>query len=201
MPTRRPYLAAADRRRQLLDAAGRLFDRVGFGGITMSGVAAEAGVSRQLVYDHFSDLDSLYLAFVEDRLARYRADVPDISALGAEDAAGVMFRHLLTIPSADRRVIRLLVADVGVSALDRVRQRFRSEELARWPALATRPHDAKRTFALVWTATSALLALADAVATGEIAESSATEVAVNVVRAVFPFAASPAGKRDRRSSL
>ncbi len=50
---KRPYLRAAARRRQLLDAAGRLFDRSGFGGITMAGAAVEAGVSRQLVYDHW----------------------------------------------------------------------------------------------------------------------------------------------------
>ena len=76
-PAKRPYLRAAERRSQLLDAAGRLFDRFGFGGITMVGIATEAGVSRQLVYGHFPDLDSLYVAFVQDRLGRYRDHRPD----------------------------------------------------------------------------------------------------------------------------
>ena len=184
--SKRPYLPAADRRRQLLEATGRLFHRVGFGGITMSGVASEAGVSRQLVYDHFADLDTLYLAFVEARLARYRAERPDITGLTSEEAAAAMFRYLLTIPSADRRIIRLLVADVGVHALDRVRRRFRADELSRWPAVAPLPGDPKVSSALVWTTTSALLALADAVAAGDVTADAATEVAIRIADAVLP---------------
>lgn len=183
---KRQYLQAAERRRQLLDATGRLFDRVGFGGITMSGVASEAGVSRQLLYDHFADLDTLYLAFVEARLARYRAGRPDITGLGPDEAAAATFRYLLTIPSADRRIIRLLVADVGVHALERVRRRFRADELARWPAVARHPDDPKVGSALVWTATSALLALSDAVAAGDVTADAATEVAVRIAGAVLP---------------
>jgi len=97
-----------------------------------------------------------------------------------------MFRYLLTIPSADRRIIRLLVADVGVHALDRVRQRFRADELSRWPAEARRLDDPKVGSALVWTATSALLALADAVAAGDVTADAATEVAVRIAGAVLP---------------
>lgn len=178
---KRPYLRADDRRRQLLDAAGRLFDRVGFGGITMAGTATEAGVSRQLVYDHFDDLDALYEAFVEDRLARYRDGIPDPSDLGADQAAAAMFGHLLTIPPTDRRVVRLLVADVGLAALDRVRDRFRAEELARWRRRTGRRDGAAS--AVMWTTTSALLALADSVMSGELTEGEATRMAVGIVRA------------------
>jgi AcrR family transcriptional regulator len=177
---RRPYLRADERRGQLLEAVGRLFDRAGFGGITMAGVAAEAGVSRQLVYDHFDDLDTLCEAFVEARLERYRRELPDITALQPDDAAATMFQHLLTIPSTDRRVIRLLVADVGLTALDRVRARFRAGELARWPATAHRGHGVAASAAM-WATTSALLALADAVTSGEITETEATTLAVGIV--------------------
>ncbi|HSP30270.1 MAG TPA: TetR/AcrR family transcriptional regulator, partial [Ilumatobacteraceae bacterium] len=175
----RPYLRAADRRRQLLEAVGRLFDRSGFGDITVAGVAAEAGVSRQLVYDHFDDLGTLCDAFVEARLARYRADLPEISALRPDEAAATMFRHLLTIPSTDRRVVRLLVADVGLTALDGLRERFCADELARWP---NRARSGPRAAAAMWATSSALLALADAVTSGEIAERDATLIAVGIVR-------------------
>ena len=178
-PVKRPYLRAADRRRQLLDAAGRLFDRFGFGGITMAGLAAEAGVSRQLVYDHFADLDALYVRFVEDRLARYRDAVPDIASLRRGEAAETLFRHLLTIPPTNRRVVRLLVADVGIRALDRMRKRFLADELARWRDLAAPQTGA----AVVWATSSALLALADAVDAGEIGDAEATAIAVRMIRA------------------
>ena len=98
----------------------------------MAGIATEASVSRQLVYGHFADLDSLYVAFVQDRLGRYRDNRPDISPLRPANAAATMFQHLLTIPASDRRVIRLLLADVGIPALDRVRKRFVADELGRW---------------------------------------------------------------------
>lgn len=183
---KRPYLRAEERRRQLLDAAGRLFDRFGFGGITMAGTATEAGVSRQLVYDHFDDLDALYETFVEDRLARYRDDIPDISDLEPDQAAAAMFGHLLTIPPTDRRVIRLLVADVGLAALDRVRDRFRAEELARWRRRTRPGHRDAAASAAMWVATSALLALADAVTNGEVTEREATRMAVGIVRSTAP---------------
>lgn len=180
--TKRPYLRAGARRRQLLDAVGRLFDRGGFGGITMAGAAAEAGVSRQLVYDHFGDLDTLYAAFVEDRLARYRATLPDISTMAPDEAASETFRHLLTIPATDRRVVRLLVADVGLTALDRVRERFLADELTRWPRPARSGRRRASAAAVMWTTTSALLALADAVSSGDIGEAEATKAAVGIVR-------------------
>ena len=178
---KRPYLRSADRRRQLLDAVGQVFDRSGFGGITMAGVAKEAGVSRQLVYDHFDDLETLCEAFVEDRLFLYRQEIPDISSLQPGDAAATMFRHLLTIPSVDRRVVRLLVADVELTALDRTRKRFRAEELARWASTTHPEPRAAVASAVMWAKTSALLSLADAVTSGEIPETEATEIAVHIV--------------------
>jgi AcrR family transcriptional regulator len=178
---RRPYLRARDRRDQLLEAVGRLFDESGFGGITMAGAAAEAGVSRQLVYDHFDDLDTLCEAFVEARLDRYRQELPDIAALEPDAAAATMFHHLLTIPSTDRRVVRLLVADVGLTALDRIRERFRADELARWKTTAHPAPRAAVASAAMWATTSALLALADAVTCGEITEAEATTMAVGFV--------------------
>lgn len=180
---KRAYLRSADRRDHLLDAVSRLFDRHGFGGITMTGVASEAGVSRQLVYDHFGDLDTLCEAFVLHRLERYHEHVPDISALGPADAAAAMFAHLLTIPPTDRRVVRLLVADVSFRALDGVRERFRADELARWRSRGRRTRHAPAATAAMWAATSALLALADDVSSQRVSESDATALAVAIVQA------------------
>ncbi len=148
----------------------------------MAGAAAEAGVSRQLLYDHFEDLDTLYEAFVGDRLARYRAALPETSTLEPDKAVASAFRHLLTIPSTDRRVVRLLVADVGQTALDRVRERFRAEELARWPGSPRSGRGIGRANAVMWATTSALLALADAVDREELTETEATRMAVGIVR-------------------
>jgi TetR/AcrR family fatty acid metabolism transcriptional regulator len=57
--------AAADRRRQILDAAVRVFARQGFHGCRVSDIADEAGVAYGLVYHYFRSkeeiLDTLFL--------------------------------------------------------------------------------------------------------------------------------------------
>jgi AcrR family transcriptional regulator len=57
--------AAADKRRQILDAAVRVFARQGFHGCRVSDIADEAGVAYGLVYHYFASkeevLDTLFL--------------------------------------------------------------------------------------------------------------------------------------------
>ncbi|MBN9746889.1 TetR family transcriptional regulator [Amycolatopsis sp. A1MSW2902] len=48
----------------------QLYER-GFDAITLAGVAAEAGLGRTAMYNHFPDKESLLVAFVEDESARY----------------------------------------------------------------------------------------------------------------------------------
>ena len=49
--------------------------RDGLGSLTVAGVAAEAGVSRQWVYGHFSNLDDLYRSLILDRFAALEASI------------------------------------------------------------------------------------------------------------------------------
>ena len=48
----------------MLDAAAEMVGRGGWNALTMKGLAAEAGVSRQLVYDHFEDGTGLLLSTI-----------------------------------------------------------------------------------------------------------------------------------------
>lgn len=50
---KRAYLSRDQRRESLLALAAALVEREGWAGLTMSALAAEAGTSRQLVYQHF----------------------------------------------------------------------------------------------------------------------------------------------------
>jgi TetR/AcrR family transcriptional regulator, fatty acid metabolism regulator protein len=65
MATARTTEAAADKRRQILDAAVRVFARRGFNGCRVSDIADEAGVAYGLVYHYFRSkdevLDTLFL--------------------------------------------------------------------------------------------------------------------------------------------
>src|SRR5690606_21986850 len=60
-------------RARVFDALrNQLYER-GFEAITLAGVAAEAGVGRTAMYNHFPDREHLLVAFVEDEAARYVA--------------------------------------------------------------------------------------------------------------------------------
>jgi AcrR family transcriptional regulator len=62
-PARR--LTRAERRDQLLDAAKALVLQRGVDGVTMEGVAAQAGVSKALPYTHFPSSHDLLIALIE----------------------------------------------------------------------------------------------------------------------------------------
>src|SRR5258708_26303893 len=70
----RLYLRSGDRRGQLLAAAMAVIDSRGLAGLTIANVAAEASVTRQLVYRHFDDVNALLLALLADRFDADRAD-------------------------------------------------------------------------------------------------------------------------------
>jgi TetR/AcrR family transcriptional regulator, fatty acid metabolism regulator protein len=79
-----PAQAAADKRRQILDAAVRVFARRGFNGCRVSDIADEAGVAYGLVYHYFRSkdevLDTLFLERWNVMLAVIREiDGEDIS--------------------------------------------------------------------------------------------------------------------------
>ncbi|MBW0104816.1 TetR/AcrR family transcriptional regulator [Pseudonocardia sp. KRD291] len=52
----------------------QLYER-GFGSVTLSRVAAAAGVGRTSIYNHFPDRQSLLVAFVEHEAQRYVSDL------------------------------------------------------------------------------------------------------------------------------
>ena len=49
----------------MLDAAGRAFAAHGFHGASMDAIAADAGISKPMLYNYFGSKQGLYLAFVE----------------------------------------------------------------------------------------------------------------------------------------
>jgi AcrR family transcriptional regulator len=63
-------MAPDQRREQLLDAALEVIVERGYSGISIEAVARKAGVTRPVVYDHFSNLTRLLYTLVE-REARY----------------------------------------------------------------------------------------------------------------------------------
>ncbi len=69
-------------RRALLAAARHEFARKGFAGSRVDEIAARAGVNKQLVYHHFNDKDTLYLAVLERLYEEIRATENDLHLFG-----------------------------------------------------------------------------------------------------------------------
>jgi AcrR family transcriptional regulator len=63
-------LRAAERRAQLLGVARRLFARDGYRGASMESIAEAAGVTKPVLYQHFSSKRALYSALLAGELAR-----------------------------------------------------------------------------------------------------------------------------------
>src|SRR3954469_16486385 len=59
-----PRRPRKERREQLLDAALRVLDVGGFGGLTVEGVAREAGLAKSVVYDSFGGREELLKALL-----------------------------------------------------------------------------------------------------------------------------------------
>ncbi len=63
-------MTGAERRQQLLDIGRTLFAEKGFEGTSVEEIAAKAGVSKPVVYEHFGGKEGLYAVVVDREMQR-----------------------------------------------------------------------------------------------------------------------------------
>ncbi|MEV7235941.1 TetR/AcrR family transcriptional regulator [Streptomyces sp. NPDC051020] len=109
--TRRVRMTGKERREQLLDIGRTLFADKGFEGTSVEEIAARAGVSKPVVYEHFGGKEGLY-AVVVDREMRQLLDMVT-SALTAghprellEQAAFALLDYIETYTDGFRILVR-----------------------------------------------------------------------------------------------
>src|SRR5258705_7819914 len=68
-------MTGKERRQQLLDIGRRLFAERGFEGTSIEEIAAQAGVSKPVVYEHFGGKEGLYAVVVDREVERLLAMV------------------------------------------------------------------------------------------------------------------------------
>jgi AcrR family transcriptional regulator len=117
----------ADRRAQILDAATRAFARTGFAATGLDEIAAEASITRVLLYRHFDSKADLYGAVLdracqrlEDRVGSDDFDEQAIPALlhaaaADPDAFRLLFRHAAREPEFRGRMDGLTAAAVDIA--------------------------------------------------------------------------------------
>jgi AcrR family transcriptional regulator len=66
----RKRMTGQERRQQLLDIGRRLFAERGFEGTSIEEIAARAGVSKPVVYEHFGGKEGLYAVVVDREVER-----------------------------------------------------------------------------------------------------------------------------------
>jgi AcrR family transcriptional regulator len=107
--TKRRLLRTDERQAQILAAASRAFARGGYAATSMDDVAAEAGITRIIVYRHFASKEALYravLTAVADRLRdEFLAAMP---TPGHEDP-GWIHRMMLGVARQSPDGFRLLM--------------------------------------------------------------------------------------------
>lgn len=88
-------------RHRLFDALARLMDTTGFDTLTMSDIAAEAGVGRTSVYNHFADKESLLIGYIENETSSFLADLREAldSVEDPEERLRVYIRQQIRLKS------------------------------------------------------------------------------------------------------
>jgi AcrR family transcriptional regulator len=186
--TPRTYLRADERRRQLLAAAAELVGKRGWEALGMAPLAAAAGISRQLVYEHFENLPALRLEVTRylfeemfeaasEALERF----PDDLAAAARTAV----RLQLELPRGAQLALREIGPGPASAStpVRRLRTRVRQQVTETWAAGIQRnskldPHQAR---ALAWMMTVASWSLFDLVADGTFTPDEAADFYVRAV--------------------
>ena len=134
------------KRLSIVDAAAGVFCREGFAGANIDLIAAEAGVSRQTVYNHHGDKEKLFMAVVRDLTERCNAGIfatfasfPDQPKDLEADLIGFAVRmNQNCICNRDGRFLRKLIQTEG-ERYPELFAEWRDQGPGRtWPALAAR---------------------------------------------------------------
>ncbi len=89
-------LSGEARREQILDVTGTIVAREGFEAVSIQAVAAQAGISRPIVYEHFGDLAGLLEALVKREMGAAMEQVAEtrLRDLSEGDPTDLMLESL-----------------------------------------------------------------------------------------------------------
>jgi len=106
-------MRAPERRAQLLGVAREVFGTSGFHQVSMDEVAERAGVTKPILYDHFSSKKDLYLALLDADLADLHDRVKEAlaSARGNRERIRASFQAYFDFVDEQADGFRLLVQE------------------------------------------------------------------------------------------
>lgn len=106
---RKPVLRRthSEREQQILDIAARLFLERGFEGMSLSDLAREAGVTRNLVYHYFPNKGALFEAVLDHRAELLLERLPEPEGADAEMDLLALIEALVRLGDDCRAILRL----------------------------------------------------------------------------------------------
>ncbi|WP_170225220.1 TetR/AcrR family transcriptional regulator [Nocardioides albertanoniae] len=108
---RRGAVRSEQARLSVLEASGRLFAEKGYDHLTIEGIAAEAGVSKQTIYRWWSSKSAVVAdALIEDLLLPDHPVVPDTGDIRADLTAWMQSLLDLVAQPGNEGLVRSLVA-------------------------------------------------------------------------------------------
>jgi TetR/AcrR family transcriptional repressor of mexJK operon len=118
-PTDVPALGrprSEEKRAAILEAASNLFLTHGPGATSMDAVAGAANVSKQTVYSHFGDKESLFEACIQSKVSSYRvAEIPDLAEIGLREALTEIAGRFMDL-LMDPHVVSMFRVVIGTAA-------------------------------------------------------------------------------------
>ncbi|MWA11659.1 TetR/AcrR family transcriptional regulator [Streptomyces sp. BA2] len=140
---RRTRMTGAERREQLLDIGRTLFAAKGFEGTSVEEIAAKAGVSKPVVYEHFGGKEGLYAVVVDREMRALLDGVTGALTAGhprelLEQAAFALLDYIETYTDGFRILVRdspvaqstgtfaSLISDIATQVEDILGQEFKT---------------------------------------------------------------------------
>nr|MBV6629073.1 TetR/AcrR family transcriptional regulator [Oceanococcus sp. HetDA_MAG_MS8] len=188
------------RRQMLLREAAALVEDVGWQGLGMVALAERAGVTRQLVYQHFSSLDQLMQATAEDIFKDTLLRTQDsVQALTTDWDAGLRAAAAATLdlPSGRAEALwQLLAGNVDMSAeLKALRWQLRDIIVGVWaPVLMRRwPVDEATARSQAWMLVMAFWGMRQLVSDGLCSREQALDQFAGLLQGLGPASPGSAG--------
>jgi TetR/AcrR family fatty acid metabolism transcriptional regulator len=108
----------ADKRRQILDAAIRVFARQGFHSCRVSDIADEAGVAYGLVYHYFKSKDEVLNELFAERWSLLLAAIEEVDsqAIGGREKLDAVARFIIDSYRYDPDLMKVIIVEVTRAA-------------------------------------------------------------------------------------
>jgi len=189
-PSKRQYLSAESRRESILRVADEVLSKEGVAHLSVVEVARRAGISRQLVYQHFADLNTLLVEVIRMRLADLQSSLESDGARRGEirELVDQQLRRILNLPTRDRQLMRNVFGDITALPKDLwpTIAQIRRDVVLRWAVVIDpQAQPTSLAYAKMGLIIHAILGAWDMIIDGSLSEDEAVDLLLRVTESLF----------------